>query len=115
MPNKGFSYDYDATHEIQTILEAVENELKNKNIQSRDLVIMGHSFGGSVGQKFVNKWQEIGYKQWKIVGQVLMGSAIDRTYVSIEKDGTSKIDFLNPVFTITGELDGLMRMSRVAE
>jgi hypothetical protein len=76
---------------------------------------MGHGFGGSVAQKFVNSNQESGYEQWNIVGQILMGSAIERNFISIQEDGASKIDFLKPILSVSGDLDGLMRISRAAE
>jgi len=44
-----------------------------------------------------------------------MGSAVERQYIQIQEDGTSKVDFKAPIFSINGELDGLMRQSRVAE
>jgi hypothetical protein len=63
----------------------------------------------------VNKNQNSKYKQWNIIGLALMGSAIERKFISIQEDGTSKVDFSMPIFTLSGELDGLMRISRVAE
>jgi hypothetical protein len=71
--------------------------------------------GGSVIQDWVNKQQNSKYKQWNIIGLSLMGSTIERKFISIQDDGTSKIDFSMPVLTVSGELDGLMRISRVAE
>jgi hypothetical protein len=44
-----------------------------------------------------------------------MGAAPIRNSVHIQKDGSSKLDFDIPTMTISGELDGLMRVSRVAE
>lgn len=52
---------------------------------------------------------------------MLIGSAIDRKYISLVSDnssseqGMSQIDLNSKVLTITGEIDGLMRISRIAE
>jgi predicted esterase len=112
--NMGFKHDYDASKEISSMLKMVENALSMKGLMSRDIVVMGHSAGGSVAQKWVHKNQD-GFEQWSIVGQILMGSAVERQYIQIQEDGTSKVDFKAPIFSINGELDGLMRQSRVAE
>ena len=44
-----------------------------------------------------------------------MGSAIGRQYVEIQDDGESRIEFDHPILSVNGELDGVMRISRVAE
>ena len=54
-PTLGFPHDYDASQEIDSMLKMVEMNLYLKNLTSRDLVVVGHSFGGSVGQKWVKK------------------------------------------------------------
>ena len=44
-----------------------------------------------------------------------MGSAVERKYIQIQDDGSSVVDFNDPILSINGEIDGLMRQSRVAE
>jgi hypothetical protein len=78
---------------------------------------MSHSLAGSVMQNWINKHQGAAnrYKNWNILGQVLLSTVIDRKYISILEDGKSKIDFNHPILTVSGEMDGIMRLSRVAE
>ena len=108
LPWWGFKHDYDASKEIESMLKMCERALSMKNLKSRDIIIMGHSAGGSVAQKWVNKHND-GFQQWSIIGQILMGSAVERKYIKIQDDGTSIVDFKAPIISINGELDGLMR------
>ena len=53
---------------------------------------------------------------WKIIGQILHGQVIQRQYVSLDQTtGSSLIDFNVPSLTLAGDMDGLMRVTRVAE
>jgi len=115
MPWWGFGHDYNAEREISSMLKAIENTFIDKQKTSRDVLMIGHSAGGSVIQKFVHKHQDNGFNGWNIVGQVLMGSAVERKYISINEDGSSNVDFRAPIFSLNGELDGIMRQSRQAE
>ena len=46
--NMGFKHDYAASKEISSMLKMVENALSMKGLMSRDIIVMGHSAGGSV-------------------------------------------------------------------
>mmetsp|Transcript_5600 Transcript_5600/g.9632 ORF Transcript_5600/g.9632 Transcript_5600/m.9632 type:complete len:148 (+) Transcript_5600:354-797(+) len=83
-------------------------------VKDRSLIMSGHSFGGSVAQKFVSAHQDT-YQNWEIQGQILLSSAINREYYEIKDDGSTQLHFSKPISVIGGNLDGLMRITRIAE
>lgn len=44
-----------------------------------------------------------------------MGSFLERKRFSINSDGSYKLDWLIPTLTIGAELDGLLKLHRIAE
>lgn len=44
-----------------------------------------------------------------------MGSVLLRKQRKIQKDGSTKFDYDTPTLTLSGELDGLLRITRGAE
>ena len=78
------------------------------------MIIASHSQYSAAVQKWLIQHQP-SFDSMNIDGQVLIGAAPIRDAVHINKDGTSKLDFNIPTLSISGELDGLMRVSRVAE
>lgn len=51
----------------------------------------------------------------KFAGQILMGSVLERKHRSINDDGTTAFDYDVPTLTLSGEKDGLMRVTRGVE
>jgi hypothetical protein len=69
----------------------------------KDFYVGGHSLGGIA----VQEWVRDNYQAQSIKGMVLMGSTLMRKY-----RGT---DSVVPTLSIAGELDGLFRVTRMAE
>lgn len=68
-----------------------------------------HSLGGVMAQDYVNG------KSDQFSGLTLMGSVIERKHRAINDDGTTKFNFDVPTLTLSGEKDGLMRVTRGIE
>eukprot|EP00475_Leptophrys_vorax_P006607 TRINITY_DN1410_c0_g1_i3.p1 TRINITY_DN1410_c0_g1~~TRINITY_DN1410_c0_g1_i3.p1 ORF type:complete len:532 (-),score=137.41 TRINITY_DN1410_c0_g1_i3:69-1664(-) len=86
---------------IGSAVTRAKQSLADAGYNSTDYIVAGHSLGGVAIQ---------GYSESNpdgIVAQVLMGSALQRKY-----RGTS---YAIPTLTVGGELDGLFRVTRVAE
>lgn len=77
-------------------------ELKEHGANSSDVFMVGHSLGGFLGQDFLAE-NATGYK-----ALILLGKFMRFKY----KNPAS--DFPVPVMTISGELDGLSKISRLA-
>ena len=81
------------------------------------VLLVGHSLGGVILQRFLRDDSPGG--NWNgtfpVVGQVLMGAGLLRTYFSVGNDGASVVDFPVPTLCLQGELDGLFRVTRGAE
>lgn len=87
---------------IDTTLAA----MKRQGMRAKYYFYGGHSLGGAVLQNWVNK----SYTNRTIDGQILMGSFLTRVYKT-----DYKFSYAVPTLTIGGELDGLSRVSRIAE
>jgi pimeloyl-ACP methyl ester carboxylesterase len=70
----------------------------------------GHSLGGAMVQDYVHDHAA------DAAGLILNGAFLARTYKSaVTPEGRPQFTFPMPVLTIGGELDGLCRLSRIAE
>ena len=79
---------------------------------------MGHAWGGNCVQKIIHDNADLG--AWNIESAVLLSSVVRRDYVSLAKDGDEQGRSMialsdKKILQLSGELDGLMRVSRVAE
>ena len=87
-------------------IERTLTEMKLQGMRADSYYYAGHSLGGATLQMWVNE----SYSSSSIDGQILMGSFITRVY---------KNDYIFsypvPTLTIGGELDGLARVTRIAE
>lgn len=88
-------------HGIQRALDSLADMGMNS---SSPLVMAGHSLGGAMVQLWTDKNKD------KVTAQVLMGSTLTRSW---KQDYL--FDYSVNTLTIGGELDGLMRVFRVAE
>lgn len=107
------SYEHDYTCASQ-----VKNALSKISQDGGDVVLMGHAWGGNCIQKIVHDNADLG--GWNVDSLVLLSSVVKRDYVQIIQDGDeqgkSQISLGDKkVLQLSGELDGLMRVSRVAE
>ena len=71
--------------------------------------LVAHSLGGVMAQKYAKG------KNKEINGLILTSSVLLRNTRSITNEGRTKFNFDVPTLTLTGELDGLLRVSRGAE
>lgn len=109
------SYNYDHNPEKE-IAQALDKIMISQN--GKEVLLVGHSWGGHAIQNFLNKYQDGHFNDWAIKGAVMMASSIQRKYVTIQKNGKSKIELGNtnvPIMLLGAELDGLNRLSRFAE
>lgn len=89
-----------AQHGVDSIFEAVQNQ-GFKNVTTDKTFIAGHSLGGIVAQYFMNGKD--------FAGLILMSSYLVRS------EGNSALPQATlPVFTLSGELDGQTRLTRIA-
>jgi len=54
-------------------------------------------------------------KSDQFAGQILTGSVLNRKHRSLNDDGTTHFDYDIPTLTLSGEKDGLMRVTRGVE
>jgi hypothetical protein len=87
-------------------IDATLAAMKRQGMRAKYYFYGGHSLGGAVLQNWVNKT----YTNRTIDGQILMGSFLTRVFKT-----DYKFSYAVPTLTIGGELDGLSRVSRIAE
>mmetsp|Transcript_19877 Transcript_19877/g.14320 ORF Transcript_19877/g.14320 Transcript_19877/m.14320 type:complete len:211 (-) Transcript_19877:723-1355(-) len=73
-----------------------------------NIFMAAHSLGGVMTQWYQEDHPEI-------LGSVLMGSTLLRSYHNLTDDGETFFRFPSPVLTLGGTKDGLMRVTRIAE
>lgn len=83
--------------------------MRSEGFTGDNIIMAGHSLGGVMAQGYTKDHADT------IKAQVLMGSVLTREKRSINKDGTTQINYDTPTMAIGGTKDGLMRLSRVAE
>jgi len=90
-------------------ISSIKKEMEGLGMKTKFIFYGGHSLGATVLQRYL-------YGQQNVIGQIQMGSSLMRTYMSnLNKDGSSKMDYTVPTLTLNGCLDGLYRVTRVAE
>ncbi len=76
---------------------------------TENLFFIAHSVGGIAIQKYLKSFPD------RAKGQILMGSFLDKWYLSnLNDQGQTIIEFPVPTLTIGGTLDGLARITRIA-
>lgn len=79
-------------------------DMKLQGMKSDFLFIGGHSLGGAVSQLYVPT------SAYNVTGQILMGAFITRVWKQ-----NYRFTYSVPTLTMGGELDGLARITRIAE
>ena len=94
---------------IDSYVQDAVSALGDKGYHGDNWFLAAHSLGGVMAQNYTGGAA-------KFTGQVLMGSALTRDKVSIQKNGHSQFSTYNyPTLTIGGTKDGFNRISRVSE
>mmetsp|Transcript_18746 Transcript_18746/g.28784 ORF Transcript_18746/g.28784 Transcript_18746/m.28784 type:complete len:118 (+) Transcript_18746:189-542(+) len=83
-------------------------KLRKVGFSGNNVVIVGHSLGGVIAQNYIASNPDASK------AMILLGSTIYKKYLSINEDGSSKLEIQTPTLTLAGEKDGLMRISRGA-
>lgn len=91
-------------------VERVKKALATQGANATRTFYGGHSLGGAMMPKYVQQ------NAPDADGMVLLGSFITRDFKTAHAaDGRPQFDFPVPTLTIGGELDGLCRITRIAE
>lgn len=94
---------------IENGIERVYQKMKVKGMKEEYNFYGGHSLGGAMIPGYV-------YNTTKANGMFLLGSFLTRIYKTGKtEEGRPQVEFPVPVLTIGGELDGLCRITRIAE
>lgn len=84
--------------------------MKKAGWKGKKVYLAAHSLSGVFMQDFARDNSDL------VEGSILMGSVLLRNQREINDDGkTNMKKFKNPVLTLTGEKDGLLRSSRASE
>jgi hypothetical protein len=94
-----FTLDVPNPLEIGKEIQRILTDMKNMGMNTTTVFFAGHSLGGIVLEDWVNTSSSA------VSGLILMGSYLQRKYTS----------FSVPTLTISGELDGLCRVTRSME
>jgi len=84
-------------------------QLKTNGFSGDKFYMAAHSLGGVMAQDYVKG------KSDTFNGLILTGSVLERKHRSLNDDGTTHFDFDIPTLTLSGEKDGLMRVTRGVE
>ncbi|OAB61524.1 hypothetical protein AY599_26570 [Leptolyngbya valderiana BDU 20041] len=105
-----FIGDSPIPRETGLAIDKVLSQMKQEGMPDTDnIFFIAHSVGGIAIQKYLKSFPE------RAKGQILMGSFLNKTYVSQLSDaGKTEIQYSVPTLTIGGTLDGLARITRIA-
>ena len=105
-----FIGDSPIPRETGLAIDQVLREMEQAGMpQTDNLFFIAHSVGGIAIQKYLKSFPE------RAKGQILMGSFLDKWYLSdLNDQGQTIIEFPVPTLTIGGTLDGLARITRIA-
>lgn len=85
-------------------INRILDSMANAGMNTSTLIMAGHSLGGAMVQLWSNENKE------KVSAQILMGAFLTRTWKT-----DYVFSYTVPTLTIGGELDGLARVTRMAE
>ncbi|MEH2270518.1 MAG: hypothetical protein V7K68_19245 [Nostoc sp.] len=105
-----FIGDSPIPRETGLAIDKVISLMKQEGMPATDNIFFAaHSVGGIAIQKYLKSFPE------RAKGQILMGSFLDKEYLSKLNDvGKTVIQYPVPTLTIGGTLDGLARITRIA-
>ena len=105
-----FIGDSPIPRETELVINQAIRHLKQEGMpQTGNLFFVAHSVGGIAIQKYLKSFPNVAK------GQILMGSFLDKLYLSdLDDQGRTIIQYPVPTLTIGGTLDGLARITRIA-
>ncbi|MBE7383934.1 MAG: hypothetical protein F6J95_021270 [Leptolyngbya sp. SIO1E4] len=105
-----FIGDSPIPRETGLVINSALRQMKQEGMPSTDtLFFIAHSVGGIAISKYLNRFPELAK------GQILMGSFLDKSYLSsLDDKGRTIINYPVSTLTIGGTLDGLARITRIA-
>jgi len=83
--------------------------MKDQGMKTDKIIFTSHSLGGIFLADYLKKNPE------KAMAGVLMGSFLERKRFNITTEGLFQLDMPVPILTISGEMDGVARIFRIAE
>jgi alpha-beta hydrolase superfamily lysophospholipase len=90
----------------------VKTFVEKSGFSGDNLFIAGHGLGGVISQQYAESSKDLA-KQIK--GSILTGSVLLRDYHNLTMDGETYFTINKPTYTLLGNLDGQMRITRGAE
>mmetsp|Transcript_24346 Transcript_24346/g.35707 ORF Transcript_24346/g.35707 Transcript_24346/m.35707 type:complete len:589 (+) Transcript_24346:59-1825(+) len=96
---------------ISNGIDRINEKMISEGMNANYFFYGGHSLGGAMMPDYVNSTVST-----TATGMVLMGSFLTRKYkTGATAEGRPQVSYPVPTLTIGGELDGLCRMTRIAE